>query len=59
MASEIGWGHYADYAASRPKAELQKEFVRWKLNKEREFGFTDAEQERKVTEPYLKWLAEH
>lgn len=59
MGEEIGWEKYANYASTRSKPRLQKEFVQWKLNKEQEFGFANAEQEKALTTPYLKWLAEH
>jgi hypothetical protein len=59
MAAEIGWEKYANHASIRSKSDLKKEFVQWKLAKEREYGFTDPEQERKITELYLKWLADH
>lgn len=59
MAAEVGLEKYATYASTRTKSELQKEFVAWKLAKEREFGFVDAKQEAEITGPYVKWLAEH
>lgn len=59
MLREIGLEKYAEHASTRTKTELQKEFVTWKLDQERKHGFVDAEQESKITEPYLKWLAEH
>jgi len=57
MVKELGgFEKYALYAKDRPKAELQKEYTRWHVANERNFGFVDDRQEREVIGEYLKLL---
>jgi len=51
-----GFERYASHAKARSKADLQKEYVQWHISKERSYGFTDVEQEKKVLGEYLKLL---
>lgn len=53
-----GYEKYALHAKGHRKIELRNEYVRWRVAKERAYGFIDQEQEQKVIGKYLELLNE-
>src|SRR5512142_2917809 len=53
-----GFDRYALRAAERSKADLQREYIRWYIAKERSYGFVDPQQEGELLAPYLRLLAD-
>ncbi|HZV34696.1 MAG TPA: hypothetical protein VFB72_09010 [Verrucomicrobiae bacterium] len=58
MMAETGIEKYARHAQSRTKTELQKEYIEWHIQKEREIGFVSRTQESAYLEPYIERLKE-
>jgi hypothetical protein len=57
MVREVyGYRRYAFHAKERSKRELQQEYVRWRVERERDNGFIDKKQEQQVVGDYVKIL---
>jgi hypothetical protein len=53
-----GYRRYAFHAKERSKPELQREYVRWHIARERDNGFIDKKQEQLIIGDYVKILEE-
>jgi hypothetical protein len=58
MMSERGKERYAEHAKSMTRDEVEKEYVRWYMEKEKSYGFQNAQQEEDILAPCLKRLSE-
>lgn len=58
MVRAVGIERYAGHAKTRSKTQLQKEYIEWRIQKERSYGFVSPQQERDCLGPYLKRLSD-
>jgi hypothetical protein len=58
MMSELGIESYAEHAKGMTRDEAEKEYVEWYMQKEKSYGFVDAQQQDKIMTPCLKRLSE-